>query len=151
MAGRPHKPIAAQETSRRVHRSGDELRARRDAERPRGGTSTEPPQSAGLTGPQAERFRAIADELDLMGAWSVMLADELARYVVEAGMYETITARLGEALASGDMESAHDLQLMQDKAYRHAHASAGSLGLTAPSRCALAAANQPEECDVLDV
>lgn len=151
MAGRPRKQMSEMESRRRVHRSTDENDARRYAERPRGDDSTDPPARDPLTGSQADKYREIAGELESLGAWSSMLSDELVRYVRDADMCATLTTKVSEAVSAGDMESAHRLQLMQDKAFRHAHAAAASLGLTAPSRCSLVASAPLQDDDVSDV
>lgn len=82
-------------------------------------------------------FMRYAHQLASLRIWAAIDADELARYVTAETLYEAYSVALRKAVESGDMEQAGHIQRQQDKAFRQAHTSASSLGMTIASRCRL--------------
>lgn len=98
-------------------------------------------------GDDRKKFLKYAEILKEMGIWSVVDADELARYVIAHTAYIDYSQRMVDALADNNIEYAAKLQLMQDKAYRQAHSSASSLGLNIASRAKIERPKKVEYAD----
>ena len=135
---RPRQPVALVEARGKKHLTRAESDERHRQEPRIADHSIECP---GYIDDEDERleFMRYARQLDALRIWSVIDADEMARYVSAETLYEAYTVALRKAVASGDMEQAEHIQRQQDKAFRQAHTSASSLGMTISSRCKLVA------------
>lgn len=140
MAGRQRQPIAVLEAKGKSHLSKEEKERRRAQE------STIPPDMREIQPP--DYLLQWPDMVKAFDRYAEMLkklmpenfgepdAECLARYVVAEDSYE----RLTEMLYSGDprtITEKKNIQIMQDRAFRQAHACASVLGLTVTSRCKL--------------
>lgn len=137
MAQNQRKPMAAQESARRVHRSRAYREERRRAEDFGGDTSIRVPST--LKGKEMRSmFESTARELDAMGLWHTIDSDQLERYVTSETLYRTLTRKYMEAVSAGDDVAADAYERRQDRAFKQAQAAANALGLNVTSRCRIA-------------
>jgi len=141
---RPRQPVALLEARGRKHLTRAESDARHRQEPSIADSSIECPAYIEDEDERLE-FMRYAHQLDAIHIWSAIDADELARYVSAETLYEAYTVALRGVVASGDMERAERIQRQQDKAFRQAHTSASSLGMTISSRCRLVVPKTDDE------
>lgn len=142
MAGRPKKPMAVQESKRRVHRSKAEKEARKEAESLLECPITEFDAPNYLTKGEKARFFEIAALLQSVNKQlcTALDADQLARYVVAENQYKTLSRKARAAMrkiGNGEpysLANADRLQLMQNRAFTQLQTCASALGLNVSSR-----------------
>ena len=69
-----------------------------------------------------------------IGVLTELDVDCLARYVLAHGLYLSYTKIIDTLMATDDLKTMKDYQLLQDKAFKQCLASAKELGLTVTSR-----------------
>lgn len=155
--GRPRKPLSAQESKRRVHRSNAEKAERAESE----GAITAPfvdvkPPPYLTTKKQKDEFQDIAGMLHAVDEqlFTELDVDVLARYIVAKGQYVECTKLLNSEIRkckSADelerplsIQVSERLQRMQNTAFSQCQSCASALGLTVSSRLKLDLKKQPE-------
>lgn len=141
MAGRPRKPMAVQESKRRVHRSKEEKDARKASESLFECPITEFEAPSYLTKTEKARFNDISALLQSVNKQlcTALDADQLARYVVAESQYKTLSRKTRAAMRKIGSEpnalaNANQLQLMQNRAFAQLQTCASALGLNVSSR-----------------
>ena len=137
-SGRKAKPIAVQESKRRVHISNAEKEARRAREAAIGGTTDHmAPPSYLATQKLKNRYSEI---VSLLRAASERLCtdldvDAVARYVLEEDEYIAASAALRKARrGKEDLKTIEAMQRLKNAAFKCVDASAKSIGLTVDAR-----------------
>lgn len=82
-------------------------------------------------------FKKLANQLIKLNIFSALDKDTLGRYLTAQRHWEQTSARITEALDSGDLEAAEKWGKMQDRFFKQARGCASDLGLTITSRCRL--------------
>ena len=85
-----------------------------------------------LTDDEKMRFTAYAVLLSEYGVWSVLDAEELARYVRNEIMFERYSSMV---LDESDPEELRKMQQLSNQAFDRAHKSASALCLNITGRC----------------
>ena len=141
MAGRPRKPIALQESKRRVHRSNAEKEARKEAESLLECPITEFDPPTYLTKAERGRFAEIVALLQSVDEQlcTALDSDQVARYVTAETQYKALSRKARMAIRKigtedGDVALADRLQLMQNRAFTQMQTCATALGLNVSSR-----------------
>lgn len=138
MAGRQRQPVAVLEKRGKSHLTKRERERRREQE------TTIPPDMRDVQPPDyllqwpdmVRSFDRYAEMLKKLMPENFGQPDAecLARYVVAEDSYERFTEMLYSCTDVSDKKS---VQIMQDRAFKQAHACASVLGLTVTSRCKL--------------
>lgn len=134
--GRAKQPVALIEAKGKTHLTMEEKMNRRESEPASPDTKIICPDYI-TDGDARLEFIRYASLLDRVGVWSELHADELARYITAEQIFEATSKEVINALETGRLDDAAEVQKMQDKAYRQAHSSASSLGLNITSFCKL--------------
>lgn len=92
-----------------------------------------------------DKYVYIAAQLDALGIWSALDADELCRYVIADALYLKMSAAIDRALKDGALSEVERLQKVQDRAYKQAHASACTLCLNITSRVKVSRPTRTED------
>ena len=98
-----------------------------------------------LTRKQKAKFNEIADKLVKIGVLTELDIDCLARYVLAHGLYLSYTKIINTLMATDDLKTMKDYQLLQDKAFKQCLACAKELGLTVTSRAKIVVPVSEEE------
>ena len=118
-SGRKAKPLAVQESKRRVHISNAEKEARRAREAAIGGTTDH-------MAPLRAASEQLCTDLDV---------DAVARYVIEEDEYIAASAALRKARRDKeDLKTIESMQRLKNAAFKCVDTSAKSIGLTVDAR-----------------
>lgn len=135
--GRKPKPLAAQESKRRVHRSNEEKDKRRSREAVFSAAPADMEAPAYLTtAPLRDRFYEIVDLMSSVDGFpcTELDADAIARYVLEEDEYLAASRALRKARESGDYSVIGGCQRMKNSAFKCVDTAAKAIGLTIDSR-----------------
>ena len=132
---RPREPLALIEAKGRKHLTRAEKEERRSKEIQVPFKDIKPPKY--LNAKQKKTFKDLAGKLLTIGIYTELDADALARYIIAQDLYLSYTEAITELIERGNLVLLKEMQNMQDKAFRQAHASARALGLTIADRCRL--------------
>ncbi len=130
---RPREPIDLIIAKGKKHLGKEEIEERRKQEIDVPFKAIRPPKYLSKT--QKKQFKTIAEKLSIIGIYTELDEDNLARYVIAQELYLSYTEAINDLIQKGDLALLKEIQSMQDKAYRQAQTCARDLGLTISSRC----------------
>lgn len=146
MAGRNRKPIDLHlAEGNPSHLTKAEIEERKEQELNVPFTNVKAPSY--LNKDQKKKFKDISDKLVKLGIMTELDVDCLARYILSQDLYILYTSKMSELIENNEIIALKDIQIMQDKAFRQAQASAGALGLTITSRCKIVIPALPDDDD----
>lgn len=132
---RPREPIALIQAKGKKHLTKAEIAERERQEIDVPFKEIKPPKY--LNKKQKKTFKELAGKLLAIRIYTELDADVLARYIIAQDLYLSYTEAITELIAKGNLVLLKEIQNMQDKAFRQAHACARVLGLTVSDRCRL--------------